>query len=57
MVLYTLWCPEVTFLYLWITILTYYWASPIAQWVKNLPSMQETGNVGTIPGSGRSPGG
>ena len=57
MVLYTLWCPEVTFLYLWITILTYYWASPIANRVKNLPSMQETGNVGTIPGSGRSPGG
>ena len=42
MVLYTLWCPEVTFLYLWITILTYYWASPIAQWVKNLPAIQET---------------
>ena len=28
---------------------------PIAQWVKNLPSMQETGNVGTVPGSGISP--
>ena len=57
MVLYTLWCPEVTFLHLWITILTYYWASPIAHWVKNLPALQKTGNVGTIPGSGRSPGG
>ena len=57
MVLYTLCCPEVTFLHFWITILTYYWASPIAHWVKNLPALQKTGNVGTIPGSGRSPGG
>ena len=35
-------------------------ASPVTQSVKNLPAMQETaccaGNVGSIPGSGRSPG-
>ena len=32
-------------------------ASQVPQWVKNLPKMQETGNVSSIPGSGRSPGG
>ena len=31
-----------------------YWASLIAQLIKNLPAMQET--PGSIPGSGRSPG-
>ena len=29
-------------------------ASLMAQWVKNLPAMQETGNADSIPGSGRS---
>ena len=29
----------------------------VAQWVKNPPAMQETGEVGSILGSGRSPGG
>ena len=33
------------------------WASLVAHQVKNLPAMQETGDVGSIPGSGRSPGG
>ena len=34
------------------------WASQVAQWVNNLPAMQETQtDVGLIPGSGRSPGG
>ena len=28
----------------------------MAQWVKNLPAMQET-CMGSVPGSGRSPGG
>ena len=32
------------------------WASPMAQWVKNLPTMQEMGDAGSTPGSGRSPG-
>ena len=32
-------------------------ASLTAQQVKNLPAVQETGNAGSIPGSGRSPGG
>ena len=32
-----------------------YWASPMAQWVKSLPA-GDTGDVGLIPGSGRSPG-
>ena len=35
-------------------------ASQVAQWVKNLPAMQETGLRGfeaSIPGTGRSPGG
>ena len=33
-------------------------ASQLAQWVKNLPAMQETQVTrGSIPGSGRSPGG
>ena len=32
-------------------------ASPVAPWCKNLPAMQETGDKGLIPGSGRSPGG
>ena len=33
-------------------------ASPMAEWVKNLPAMQErdTGDVDLIPGSGSSPG-
>ena len=30
--------------------------SPMAQLVKNLPAMQETGAVGLIPVLGRSPG-
>ena len=29
----------------------------MAQWVKNLPAVQETGDAGWIPGPGRSPGG
>ena len=29
----------------------------MAQWVKNLPAMQETGDTGSIPVSGRSSGG
>ena len=33
------------------------WASLVAHQVKNLPAVQETGDVGSIPGSGRSPGG
>ena len=28
----------------------------MAQWIKNLPTMQETGDVGSTPGSGKSPG-
>ena len=28
----------------------------MAQWVKNLPAVQETGDVGSIPGLGRYPG-
>ena len=34
-------------------------ASPMAEWVKNLPAMQErdTGDMDLIPGLGRSPGG
>ena len=32
-------------------------ASLTAHQVKNLPAVQETGNAGSIPGSGRSPGG
>ena len=40
--------------------ITKFGASSVAQSVKNLPAMQETacyaGNVGSIPGSGRSPG-
>ena len=28
----------------------------MAQWVKNLPAMQETEEMGSIPGSGRFPG-
>ena len=34
------------------------WASLVAQLVKNLPAMQETwvGDLGSIPGMGRSPG-
>ena len=33
-------------------------ASQLAQWVKNLPAMQEMQeNVGSMPGLGRSPGG
>ena len=31
--------------------------SPVAQRVKNLPTTQETQDVGSIPGSGKSPGG
>ena len=33
--------------------------SPVAEWVKNLPAMQErdTGDMDLIPGLGRSPGG
>ena len=31
------------------------WASLVAQWVKNPPAMQE-GDLGSISGSGRSPG-
>ena len=31
-----------------------YEASPMAQWVKNPPAMQEMGDVGLIPGLGRS---
>ena len=31
-------------------------ASPMAQWEKNLPAMQET-HAGSMPGLGRSPGG
>ena len=31
-------------------------ASPMAQWVKNPPAMQETEEMGSIPGSGRFPG-
>ena len=31
---------------------------PVAQWVKNLPANAgDTGDAGSIPGSGRSPGG
>ena len=34
------------------------WDSQVAQWLKNLPAMQETpADIGFIPGSGRSPGG
>ena len=33
------------------------WASQLAQWVKNLTAMQETGDARSIPGLGRSPGG
>ena len=37
-----------------------FWASQVAQLVQNLPAMQETawnrGDLGLIPGSGRSPG-
>ena len=29
----------------------------MVQWVKNPPAMQKTGDTGSIPGSGRSPGG
>ena len=48
--------------------LPFYWASLVAQRVKHLPTMQETGGLegkasaynagdpGSIPGSGRSPG-
>ena len=28
----------------------------MAQWVKNLPAVRETGDVGSIPGLGRYPG-
>ena len=34
------------------------WASQVAQWVKNLPAIQQdTRETGSIPGLGRSPGG
>ena len=34
------------------------WASQVVHWVKHLPAVQETlGDMGSIPGSGRSPGG
>ena len=29
----------------------------VAQWVKNLPAMQGTGDADSLPGSGRYPGG
>jgi len=32
------------------------WSSLVAPWQKNLPAMQETQKMGSIPGSGRSPG-
>ena len=35
--------------------LRYFWASLVAQMVKNLPAM--SGDLGSIPGLGRSPGG
>ena len=33
------------------------WASQVAQWVKNLPAMQEIRDTGLIPELGISPGG
>ena len=34
------------------------WASQVAQWVKKLPANAgDTGDMGSIPGPGRSPGG
>ena len=34
------------------------WASLVAQWAKNLPARAgDAGDLGSIPGSGRSPGG
>ena len=36
----------------------YLWASQVAQWVKKLPANAgDTGDMGSIPGPGRSPGG
>lgn len=47
---YTFWCPDVTFSAFMDNHIDLLLGFPIAQWVKNLPSMQETGNVGTVPG-------
>ena len=43
---------------IWHRVRQYSRASQVAQWVKNLPAMQEMQeNVGSMPGLGRSPGG
>ena len=36
-------------------VYAYIWVSPMAQWLKNLPAMQDTGDAGLIPGLGRFP--
>ena len=44
---------------MWWTLITLYytlWASEVVLVVKNLHPVQETGDVGSIPGLGRSPG-
>ena len=44
---------------MWWTLITLYytlWASEVVLVVKNLHPLQETGDVGSIPGLGRSPG-
>ena len=46
-----------TLMRLWAPAESVWGASSVAQTVKSQPAMQETGDAGATPGSGRSPGG
>ena len=52
--------PDFLQIFIFFKLLILYWSMgfPDAQQIKNLPAVQETiGDVGSVPGSGRSPGG